>query len=60
MKNYVIGIDVSKEKLDFCLQKGEKILEEFIVENTTSAIKNSLKRVQERYQLLVSDILLCA
>jgi hypothetical protein len=48
MKNYVIGIDVSKEKRDFCLQRGEKILEKFIVENTTAAIKNSLKRVGEK------------
>jgi transposase len=60
MKNYVIGIDVSKEKLDFCLQRGEKTLEEFIVENTTTAIKSSLKRVEKKYQFSMSDILLCA
>jgi hypothetical protein len=60
VKNYVIGIDVSKEKLDFCLQRGEKILEEFIVENTTAAIKNALKSVRDKYQPFMSDILLCA
>jgi hypothetical protein len=39
MKNYVIGIDVGIEKLDFYLQRGETILEEFIAENTTDTIK---------------------
>jgi transposase len=60
MKKLVIGIDVSKEKLDFCLHGDEKIIEEFIVENTTSAIKSSLKRVLKEHGLETSDLLLCA
>jgi len=60
MKKNVIGIDVSKEKLDFCLQQGEKILQEFVVENTTVSIKRSLKGILKEYQLEVSDLLLCA
>ena len=60
MKKNVIGIDVSKEKLDFCLQQGEKILQEFVVENTTVSIKRSLKGILKEYQLEVLDLLLCA
>jgi hypothetical protein len=36
---------VSKEKLDFRLQLGEKVVEETVVENTTRAIVNFLKGV---------------
>jgi hypothetical protein len=43
MKKIVIGIDVSKEKLNFCLQLGEKVIEETVVENTTRAIISFLK-----------------
>jgi hypothetical protein len=60
MKNFVIGIDVSKEKLDFCLQRGEKIIEEFIVGNTVSAIKSSLKRVLRKHCPEASGMLPCA
>lgn len=60
MKKIVIGIDVSKEKLDFCLQEGEKIIGEFMVVNTSSAIVNSLKRVLKEHRLEASDLLVCA
>jgi transposase len=60
MKKNVIGIDVSKEKLDFCLQAGEELLKEFVVENTTNAIVRSLKNSMEECHLQVSDLLLCA
>jgi hypothetical protein len=45
MKKIVIGIDVSKEKLDFCLQLGERVIEETVVENTTRTIVSFLKGV---------------
>jgi hypothetical protein len=55
MKNNVTGMDVSKEKLDFCLQSGEKISEEFIVENTAAiqgeknrAVKNERTWIRDR------------
>ena len=58
MKKTVIGIDVSKEKLDFCLRNEENVLREAIVENTISVIKRSLKEVLKEYKL--TDLLLCA
>jgi transposase len=60
MKNILIGIDVSKEKLDLCIQKDEKILQEFIVENTTNAIKSALRGVFKECQIEGSGLLLCA
>jgi hypothetical protein len=39
MKKAVIGIDVSKEKLDFCV----KTVCEFVTANTGASIKNFLK-----------------
>jgi len=60
MEKIVIGIDVSKEKLDFCLQQGEKVLQEIVVENTTSAIIRSLRSILKEFQLEVSNLLLCA
>ena len=60
MKEIVIGIDVSKEKLDFCLQKGEKVEQEYELANTIQSIKSSLKIVLKEQKCNVSDILLCA
>ena len=60
MKKTVIGIDVSKEKLDFCLRNEEKILRETIAPNTISAISSSLKGLLKDQGLTVSDLLLCA
>ncbi|KAA6304881.1 hypothetical protein EZS27_043468, partial [termite gut metagenome] len=54
-------MDVSKEKLDFCFQAtGENILKECMVENTTCAIKSSLKNGFKEFCLTKPDVLLCA
>ena len=58
MKKTVIGIDVSKEKLDYCLRNEEKVLKETIVDNTISVIKSSLKELLKEHSL--TDLLLCA
>jgi Transposase and inactivated derivatives len=60
MKKTVIGIDVSKEKLDLCLRTEENVIKETIVANTISSIKSSLKGLLKEHSLTVSDILLCA
>ena len=46
---------MSKEKLDFCLLEGEKVLQEMVVENTTNAIIRSLKGILKEFHLEVSD-----
>ena len=58
MKKTVIGIDVSKEKLDFCLRNEKDVLRETIVENAICAIKTSLKGLLKEYEF--TDLLLCA
>lgn len=60
MEKVIIGIDVSKEKLDLCLSSRETIMEEFVVVNTTPAIKSSLKKLINEYQIELSDVLVCA
>jgi len=60
MKMIVIGIDVSKEKLDFCVKSAEKVIKELVVENTTKEIRSSLKSIEKEFQLSLSDLLLCA
>lgn len=60
MKTFVIGVDVSKEKLDLCLQRSEKVLNELVIENTSKAIERSLKAILKDSQLAASDLLVCA
>jgi transposase len=60
MKKYVIGIDVSKEKLDLCLLFGEKILKEWDIPNTFSAITVSFRNLLKSQRCEVSDLLVCA
>ena len=59
-KIYFIGIDVSKEKLDLCLYSSEKILKEWILSNTVSAINRYFNNLQKEYGVDASDFLVCA
>lgn len=34
MKKFVMGIDVGKERLAFCVKSGDTIVKGFVVENT--------------------------
>ena len=60
MKKNVIGVDVSKEKLDFCYLQNEKLVKEWTLSNTTTAIKSSLKSLLKESGLDSSEVLLCA
>ena len=60
MKKNVIGVDVSKEKLDFCFLQNEKLVKEWTLSNTTTAIKSSLKSLLKESGLDSSEVLLCA
>jgi len=60
MKNYVIGIDISKEKLDLCLQFGEKILKEWVLPNTVSEIRSLFRSLLKTHVSEVSCLLVCA
>jgi transposase len=56
MKNFIIGIDVSKEKLDFCLLEDENIVREWICLNTTAAISQAFKKLK----FPLTELLVCA
>jgi transposase len=60
MKKYKIGIDVSKEKLDLCLTCADKVLKEWIVENSSTAITRSFKELSKEHGLAWNEVLLCA
>ncbi|MCL2028608.1 MAG: IS110 family transposase [Bacteroidales bacterium] len=60
MKKIVIGVDVSKEKLDLCLQLGEKPTKDWELPNATPAIKSSLKEILKENNYGPSEVLVCA
>jgi len=60
MKKFLIGIDVSKEKLDLCLKDQGEVKDESILENRSPLIKSYLKRVLKENNLTVMDLLICA
>jgi transposase len=60
MKKFLIGIDVSKEKLDLCLKDQGEVKDETILENRSPLIKSYLKRLLKENDLTVMDLLICA
>ncbi len=60
MKKFLIGIDVSKEKLDACLMSQTEVKEETVVGNQSLLIKTYLKRVLKENVIGMSDLLVCA
>lgn len=60
MKKFLIGIDVSKEKLDLCFKNQGNIKEETIIENQSPLIKSYFKKTLKENQLKVDDLLICA
>jgi hypothetical protein len=59
MNNYVIDIDVNKEKLDFCLQR-EKNFRRVYRRKHNNYDKKYFEKSGKKYQFSKSDILLCA
>ena len=60
MKKFLIGIDVSKEKLDLCFKSQGNIKEETIIENQSPLIKSYFKKVLKENHLKAIDLLICA
>jgi transposase len=59
-KKLIIGIDVSKEKLDLCLQSDDRSVSEWTVNNSSPAIKASLEKTVREQKMEVSELLICA
>jgi len=60
MQKLVIGLDVSKEKLDLCLKSGDNVLKELVLPNVFDKIKSSFKCLLKEHGCKASDVLVCA
>lgn len=60
MKNLFIGIDVSKEKLNFCFRNSDAIVYEDEIPNIVSNIKKLIKNELKKLNADKEDILICA
>lgn len=60
MKKILIGIDVSKEKLDLCLLHEHDMSQEVVIANQLTVICTYLNEVVDTYECSYSDILICA
>lgn len=58
-KEFIIGVDVSKDKLDLCLVKhgSSDFLEEKVIVNQPSSIQKFFKRIVQKYS--ISNVLVC-
>ncbi len=59
MEKLVIGIDVSKEKLDVCLFDGHDVLDYQVIANNLSCLQQYVCGVLLDYNLSCQDILIC-
>ena len=60
MKNYHIGIDISKEKLNVCITKGTEIGREDESQNRETAIVSRLAKHLNGIRIQRDDIIVCA
>ena len=60
MKNYQMGIDISKEKLNICLRKGTQTVREEEIKNTVAAFKKCVKRIEKTDGIAVEETMVCA
>ena len=60
MKNYQMGIDISKEKLNICLRKGTQTVREEEIKNTVAATRKCVKKIEKENGVAKDDILVCA
>jgi len=57
---YVIGIDVSKKKLDYCLMCEGKVLNESVTCNHPQVISQVIDSLCQEYELEKSSLIVCA
>ncbi|MDR2859332.1 MAG: transposase, partial [Mediterranea sp.] len=60
MKRFYLGIDVSKEKLDWCLMVDSKMVEELVVKNEIKSIQKAIFLLMDKHSIKPDDLLLCA
>ncbi|KAA6313445.1 hypothetical protein EZS27_035784, partial [termite gut metagenome] len=60
MKLFYLGMDVSKEKLDLCLMRDSKVIEEFVVKHEIQSIQKEISVLTGHYAIELDGLLLCA
>ena len=60
MKNYQMGIDISKEKLNICLREGTRAVREEEIQNTVAAFKKCVKRIEKENGISGGEMVACA
>ena len=59
-KNYFIGVDVSKKKVDFCVTLEGEVLHEEEVANHQSSIERLFKQLEDEHGVTPGETLVCA
>ena len=60
MKNFHIGIDISKEKLNVCITRGAAVVREDEFENREAAIVSRLRKLLRGIGAQTEDVIVCA
>jgi len=60
MKNYQIGIDISKEKVNICLRSEKKSVWEHETPNTVASIKRAIRKWMKDNEVATDDVVVCA
>lgn len=56
---YIIGIDISKLTLDFCLMSNAMVLKHIQIANESKVIKTEVKKLMKEYKINLSEVLFC-
>lgn len=57
--NYYVGIDISKETLDFCVMKKAEVIMQTKIENSLPCIRSFIKNLQRQADFNFSNTLFC-
>ena len=60
MEKIVIGIDISKEKLDVCIMINKEMKDLFVLENKKGAINKCFRQIKKEYGVEAGDFIVCA
>ena len=60
MRKIIVGIDISKEKLNVCLLEGVNIVHEDEIENTVTSLHKWFGQMRKSLRCRMDEVLLCA
>ena len=60
MRKIIVGIDISKEKLNVCLLEEMNIVHEDEIENTEASLRKWFCRMRKSLKCRMEEVLICA